>query len=670
MGVNGIDGLVSGLDTTALIDAMVAARSGPVSLLERRRSESTAQLSAWKSFEAILVSMKIEADRLSDGSLWNTPSVTSSDEDILSAVGSSNAVLDKYELFVVQLAQAHQIRSVAYASRDDLVGSGTLSVTVGTDTVQLSVAAGTAVEDLVELINDADLGATASLVKSVEAGVESYTIVLTSDETGEGNAISIVSTLTGGTEPDFDAVDAEIRAAQDAIIEFGGEGGLQIHSATNTFTDLIDGVDVTVRKAQASGDGSVTVEIARNVDSIVSVMEQFVDRYNSVMEFVNGQFRYDPKVGERPPLLGNSTLTGISGTIRSRLFRSTANLPGSAAFRSLLDVGLSAASNGGISFDATEFREAMEESFSSVADLFRLNATFDQTGFELLNAPAGIDLAARELEIAVSQVASRATLTGAQFDLTASGLVVDDTNDAFKIEIDGVLSEELTLAHGTYTDGDTLARAIQNAVDGSEDLGSLGVRVSFEDGGGTLGNLVFTSNRFGSHGSITLLNPGGDFLGDLGLYEQRNVKHVGQDVVATIDGVTITGEGRVLRVGDGEIEGLEGLEIRVLLGAGDSPLTTTASFTEGMARSLTRALSDMTDSTAGTLKRVGDTVQGQIDRYDRDLQAKVDQLDRYRETLVRRYAKLESTLGQLQSQGNFVAAQLGSLQSFSDFNKK
>jgi len=61
-------------------------------------------------------------------------------------------------------------------------------------------------------------------------------------------------------------------------------------------------------------------------------------------------------------------------------------------------------------------------------------------------------------------------------------------------------------------------------------------------------------------------------------------------------------------------------------------------------------------------------VQGQIDRFAASITAKQELLEERRARLFQRYARLESALAQLQSQGNFVAAQISSLSQISSGN--
>ena len=114
---------------------------------------------------------------------------------------------------------------------------------------------------------------------------------------------------------------------------------------------------------------------------------------------------------------------------------------------------MTAGADGTLTVNSSKLDDALTRSFESVANLFRANASFDAPGLEWLDAPGAVDLSDRSIEVIVSQAAERATLAGSTLDLGA-GLVIDDTNDTFQISLDGIRSENVSLTHGTYTDGD------------------------------------------------------------------------------------------------------------------------------------------------------------------------------------------------------------------------
>jgi flagellar hook-associated protein 2 len=652
MSSNFISGLVSGLDTTALIDALVTARSKPVVLLQERQAQSTAQLSAWKSLEAILLSLKVETDRLANSSLWTEPLVTSSDEEVLTAAATSGAALGSFTFFVTALAASEQEQSQAYSSKDELVGEGTLTLTQGSVVTEVETDSATTLADLADLVNEAGAGVSASIARSNTGGVESFHLVFTAEETGAASAFSVSGTLSGGTSPTFSLT----RAGQDAEVELGGEGGLAIHSSTNTFEDLLEGLDITISKAQEAGEGAVVVEVRRDKSGLEAAVLEFIDRYNTSIEFVNGQFDFDPEVGVRPPLMGEATLINIMAEVRSLVTGPVEGL-GSADFTSLFSVGLKSSADGTLTFDASAFGEALDSNYDAVADLFRLNATFDASGIALLSADPDLELAGKTVEIVVSEAASRASLAGDTIDPTG-GITIDSSNDAFRVEIDGVLSEELILAHGTYTKGAVLAQAIETAIGSSDDLGALSLSVTFDEKGMGLGNLVVSSIRYGSSGSFRLQNSDSSFGDKLGLADVLNTTAEGRDVEGTIDGVAAEGNGRILKAAAGSE--LETLSFEVTLLDAGVPATIQAGFSEGVARVASRRLASLTEPGDGTLSRLEKTVEQRIDAVAADIELKLEALERRRERLREQFVALESTLNRLQSQGAFLEAQFQS----------
>ncbi|MFN8179512.1 MAG: flagellar filament capping protein FliD [bacterium] len=655
MSVTQVSGLVSGLDTKTLIDALITARSRPLTLLQANKDQKTAELAAWNSFEATLLALKVQSDQLSDKTLWDRMNVATSDADHLSVDAASGATTGTWSLFVQNLATTHQVESQAYASRDTAVGAGTFAITTSGGTTNLSVSSGTTLGQLADLVNRADLGVTATVVRSQAAGVESFHLMLTANESGEANRFSVVTSgLSGGVAPTF----ATTQTGTDAVVRFGGETGTEIRSSTNVFKDLIDGVDVTVTKAHAAGEAT-DFTIGRDTSGIEAAVSQFVDSYNSMIDFVNKQYAYDPNVGTVPPLFGDASLTSIAGDLRSRVLQPVVGTEG-ATFRTLQAIGLSLDGDGKLSLDTGAFENAMKSDFGAVANLFRTNATSTDAGVQWLSAPSGVSLAGRHVDVQVTQAATRATLRGDAISL-AGGVTIDDTNDSFRIEIDGTLSENLHVAHGTYTSGDALARAISSAIDQSTTLGAATVGVSFEPDGGAGGRLVFTSARWGAKGTVKLQTAGSSFASAVGLTTIWNVRSQGVDVAGTVNGTAATGNGRTLTVPNDTAD-IGGMSFLVTAeSVGGTSLDAGVTFTEGFARSVGRQLASLTDSANGTIARLGKSIQTMIDGYASDIQDKQDELDRKRASLEQQYAQLESTLQQLTNQGNFVSAQIQSL---------
>jgi len=198
------NGLASGLNTQAIIDAIVSAARRPAVLIEGQIADRTNQVSAFQSLSAMLLSLKIETDKLGKTDNFDALSVTSSDEDVLTATAESSASPGSYTFTVDALAQHEILGSQGFASADAVVGTGTVSIAVGSgDAATITVgAAASTLSGLRDAINASDAGVTASIINT-GSGSAPYKLILTAKETGAANTIDIETSLTGGTAPAF-----------------------------------------------------------------------------------------------------------------------------------------------------------------------------------------------------------------------------------------------------------------------------------------------------------------------------------------------------------------------------------------------------------------------------------------------------------------------------------
>jgi len=199
-----IEGIISGFNTTELINAIIKAESKSVDLVALRKTDQTNQLTTWSSIEALLVSLKSQASLLSDKRLWYAKQVTSSDDDVISASTTTGATPGTYFLTVDQLATHHQIASQGIGSLTQNFGSGTIQIQVGnSNPVTITVDnSNNTLTSLKDAINDSEAGVTAAVIND---GSEHnpYRLVLTAKDPGAAGEITITPSLSGGTYPVF-----------------------------------------------------------------------------------------------------------------------------------------------------------------------------------------------------------------------------------------------------------------------------------------------------------------------------------------------------------------------------------------------------------------------------------------------------------------------------------
>jgi flagellar hook-associated protein 2 len=136
-------GVGSGLDVATLVDQLVAARKAPrQNQITDQANSANTQLSALGQISAALSALQSAMASISDGSDFTAHSVTSGDADVLSATATGNAVAGSYKIEVTQLASALKASSGAFADSSAQVGTGTLTIAVGDQTMNLAIEDG------------------------------------------------------------------------------------------------------------------------------------------------------------------------------------------------------------------------------------------------------------------------------------------------------------------------------------------------------------------------------------------------------------------------------------------------------------------------------------------------------------------------------------------------
>lgn len=266
----------------------------------------TALQSAIKAFQLSLTSMT------GLNQTMFAQSATLSDTTIGSASATAKASPATYSFFVEKLATASQ---VAYTGlSDNGAASGSVDIMMGSSAtpavhVDLTGAdtdgGGLSVRELAAAINKAAGGkltatvitipATAgdpSAVPPVPATPETKQLMLTSATTGAESKITLDTSGMGASGMTTDLQTAanykELVTAQDAVVWLGAQGtGTKITQAANKLT-AIDGVTVTLTKAQAAGAPPVTMTVGTDADGTKKNVQSFIGAYNTLKAAIDG----------------------------------------------------------------------------------------------------------------------------------------------------------------------------------------------------------------------------------------------------------------------------------------------------------------------------------------------------------------------------------------------
>lgn len=125
-------GLVSGLNSSDIIDQLMAIEGRKKDLVQARVDAITTQKTAYVDVSTRLTSLRISAQSFAKPSFFTNATATSSDEDVLTASAAKGAAVGSYQFQVARLVQAQQLISKGFADPDKAaVGAGTITVEVG-----------------------------------------------------------------------------------------------------------------------------------------------------------------------------------------------------------------------------------------------------------------------------------------------------------------------------------------------------------------------------------------------------------------------------------------------------------------------------------------------------------------------------------------------------------
>lgn len=365
-----ISGLTSGIDTDSLIRQLLQIERIPLNRLEEKKSAAEQKQAAYSDLSSKIEALESAANELRFSSGFQDKTATVSDQTILTATPGSSATTGSMSLVVSQLALVHRLISGAGLSGTTAPvasESGQFTFKVGESGTEytVDVDGDMTLEEFKNAINALDAGVTAAILDE-GTGETPYRLVLSTEETGAGQAIIVTrdDTNLGFPVNDTSLSSAlHIQKPQDAVIQIGT---LSVYRSSNTVTDLIPGVTLFLHKADPTETVTVTVE--RDVETVRSKIEDLIDAYNDVVNFVNARSNYDTQKHKGDPLWGESTVRSLLRRLGQIVSSRVEGLP--EDLRSLAQIGVSTQRDGTLQLDTTKLQEALENDFEGVMDLF------------------------------------------------------------------------------------------------------------------------------------------------------------------------------------------------------------------------------------------------------------------------------------------------------------
>ncbi|MCP4096946.1 MAG: flagellar filament capping protein FliD [Planctomycetaceae bacterium] len=655
-----IDGLVSGLDTTSIIEGLVSLQKSQVDRLNVKKSEILTEQAAFQGVEARLLSLKSSMSQLnrSTGSVFDQTTASSSDESILTVTSESKAIPGSYNVRVNSLARAHQIGSQGFSDPSTTISTGTISFQVGDrSATEITIdTSNNTVDGLVNAINTQSDDVSASIV--YDQGNSAHRILLTSKYTGEANEINVTNNLITptGSEvlPDFSG--AAIQDATNAQLQLGsGAGAIVAEYDSNVIDGLIDNVTLNLESADASKD--INLKVTRDTESAKIAIEGFVENYNSMIQYIDDQTAFNTSTNTASPLLGNRTVSTLKTTLSSMV---TESVPGlSSSVNRFSQLGIDIDNGGKLIINSSELESALQGNTDGIEPtdiqrVFGMSGVSDNSGVSFLLGSTRTQASTSSYQVDILQSAERGSVTATSV-LDAS-IVIDSSNNQIQLSIDSLETDTITLASGTYTQ-EELASHLQSRINGIDTRDFDDVDVSLESG-----FLEITSQRYGRSSEISAIS--GTASSILGF--DGTETGVGQDVAGSfiVDGVveTATGTGRVL-IGDSDNDNTADLQVRVTLTSGQvsGGVEANLNVSRGISSSLDKYFGELLDTSVGTIKTAEDNFTLRIESLDASI-ARVNSISESKtEDLIAQFTALERVLSDLQGTSSFLTSQLASL---------
>lgn len=348
-----IDGLVSGLNTTDLINQLMQVESMPQKLLAQKQSTAQSFVSGLQALNAKISSLGDAAKTASTAKSWEAHAASSSAESVTAT--ASGATQGSSLTFSVDAVAASQISVVDIPTTFE---SDPPSFTVLRNGEEIVVtAASGSVSDIVKAFNDSDSGVKAVAVRVSGGDTPEYKIQFTGTETGAENSFEIhQGDQAGGTG--WVASAAASRSAQDARITLfpGTSSATELTSSSNTFEGLTSGVDVTVSRVETD---PVTVTVARDDAAMKKLASDLVGQLGLVLSEISSRTATTTSTNDE----GKTVVTGglFSGDSAIRGIHQQILSAGSAPVDgfSPSEVGIEIGRDGTFTFNEEKFAAAL-----------------------------------------------------------------------------------------------------------------------------------------------------------------------------------------------------------------------------------------------------------------------------------------------------------------------
>jgi flagellar hook-associated protein 2 len=367
------------LDVQWIVEQLIYAKQQPIRDLEVYETFYEAKKSAFQELNTKVSAVESALYSL-NSSGFESKSAALSSEDYMTASASTGASNGDYSIIVEQLAAARSDTSDDFASATDLeleFGTVTIKNYDGTETLgEVDFSTGSiSLNQLKDEINTMDIGVSAAVINFGSEDSPAYRIQLTADETGTENGFTIEETdAGGGTLPDF----TNQIAAADAWVYVNTDGSdidYRITRSSNTISDVISGVTLNLKDADATKTDTTTLTVTSDSSDLKEKIQAFADSFNEAMDYLNAQFAYDEENERAGVLSGESTARKVKEDLLSLATSRVEGIDASDSYNSFSVIGLELNRQGQLEINDDLLDDALEADIDAVKRVFKDTGT-------------------------------------------------------------------------------------------------------------------------------------------------------------------------------------------------------------------------------------------------------------------------------------------------------
>jgi flagellar hook-associated protein 2 len=374
-----LSGLASGVDTTGIVDQLMAIERQKATRIENQQTSMTAHQKALGGITTALNALSTAAASLNDPATWQAnPTAESSDATKVSVAMLSGAGIGGHTVAVERLASSAQ---QGYTFTPN-AAAGSLKLTGASSTATIAIAANATAKDVATAINASGTAPVYAAV--IKAGDGTDRLVLSARKSGQSNDFSVDSSAMPPGQVAEDAAYKRSGALLDASYKLDGEATSRT-SETNSIENAVPGLRITLKGITTTPVTVSTSEAVVDKASIKTKVKAFVDAYNSVVDLTRADTAEKKVAGatslddlSKGQLFGDLGLDSMLSSLKDKL---TSSISGIGGLSSLGDIGITVpkslggfttddAKAGKLVFDSTALDTQMDKDWTQVQKLF------------------------------------------------------------------------------------------------------------------------------------------------------------------------------------------------------------------------------------------------------------------------------------------------------------